>query len=95
MLKNVVFFFLCGMYSCYNLALNYLKPNDYRFATAAFPKRFPMTFVMLKMEFMSAFISATVVLKIFSLCFCCKNGFLVRIARAVKIATLFCVISSE
>lgn len=41
------------MYSSHNLALNYIKPNYDRFATAAFPKRIPMTFIMLKMEFVS------------------------------------------
>lgn len=62
-LKNVL---CCGMYSCHNLALSYIKPNYYHFATAAFPKRIPMTFIMLKMEFMSAFVTAAAVLKIFS-----------------------------
>lgn len=85
----------CGMYSCHNLTLNYIKPNNYRFATAAFPKRIPMTFVMLKMEFMSAFVTATVVLKIFSVFFCGKNVFLARISQAVKIATTFRGIPSE
>lgn len=62
-LKNVL---CCGMYSCYDLGLNYIKLNYYHFGTAAFPKRIPMTFIMLKMEFMSAFVTATAVLKIFS-----------------------------
>lgn len=69
-----------------------IKPNYYRFATAAFPKRIPMTFIMLKMEFLSAFVTAAIVLKIFSLFLCTKIIFHVWMAQAVKIATVFYII---
>lgn len=83
------------MYSCRNLALNYIEPNYYRSATAAFPKSILMVFIMLKMEFRSAFLTAAVVLKISSLFLCGKNVFVVWIAQAVKIGTIICEIPSE
>lgn len=51
-----------------------------------------MTFIMLKMEFLSAFVTAAIVLKIFSLFFCPKIIFHVWMAQAVKIATVFYII---
>lgn len=51
-----------------------------------------MTFIVLKMDFLSAFVTAVIVLKIFPLFFCTKNVFHVWMAQAVKIATVFYII---